>query len=53
MFVIVFQLVTNYDKDPDVKAIVDHFDWYLMPIANPDGYVYTFEWVSAYCQNDE
>ncbi|XP_014681839.1 PREDICTED: carboxypeptidase B-like [Priapulus caudatus] len=37
-------LVNNYNVDPNVRAIVDHFDWYLMPVSNPDGYVYTFQW---------
>jgi hypothetical protein len=32
-------LLTNYDTDPAVTALVDNVDWYLMPIMNPDGYV--------------
>jgi hypothetical protein len=32
-------LLTNYATDPDVAALVDNIEWYLMPIMNPDGYV--------------
>lgn len=32
-------LLTNYGADPTVTALVDHADWYILPIMNPDGYV--------------
>ena len=32
-------LLTNYATDPDVAALVNNIEWYLMPIMNPDGYV--------------
>jgi hypothetical protein len=32
-------LLTNYESDPDVEALVDNVEWYLLPIMNPDGYV--------------
>jgi carboxypeptidase A2 len=32
-------LLTNYGSDPEVTALVDNVEWYLMPIMNPDGYV--------------
>jgi len=35
-------LVSNYDTDPDVKALVDGLDIYLLPCTNPDGYTYTW-----------
>jgi murein tripeptide amidase MpaA len=35
-------LVNNYDMDPDVKAMVDGLDVYLLPCVNPDGYSYTW-----------
>ncbi|XP_059473644.1 carboxypeptidase B1-like [Neocloeon triangulifer] len=35
----IFELVENYDQN---KALVDLFDWYILPVANPDGYNYTF-----------
>ncbi|MCK4342055.1 MAG: hypothetical protein KAY37_10070 [Phycisphaerae bacterium] len=35
-------LVTGYDTDPYVQSLVDGLDFYLLPITNPDGYVYTW-----------
>jgi len=32
-------LLANYDTDPEIRHLVDHIDWYLLPIMNPDGYV--------------
>lgn len=32
------QLLTRYGVDPDITAVVDAVDWYLLPIMNPDGY---------------
>ncbi|XP_014287173.1 carboxypeptidase B [Halyomorpha halys] len=32
------QLVENYSTN---RAVVDSVDWYIMPLANPDGYEYT------------
>lgn len=28
-------------QDVTVRALVEQFDWYVIPIANPDGFVYT------------
>ncbi|XP_055914222.1 uncharacterized protein LOC129947614 [Eupeodes corollae] len=33
------QLLTS--TDPDVRSIAENFDWFVIPHANPDGYVYT------------
>ena len=35
---IIRELVEDYDNNRD---IVDHLDVYIMPVANPDGYVYS------------
>ena len=35
------QLVDDYASDPEVKKLVDKYDWYLLPVANPDGFIYT------------
>jgi len=32
-----WQLLTKYSTDASVKALVDKFDFYIMPIVNPDG----------------
>ena len=33
------ELVEGYDKHPEY---IDDFNWYILPVANPDGYVHTF-----------
>ncbi|XP_055847945.1 zinc carboxypeptidase A 1-like [Episyrphus balteatus] len=33
------QLLTS--TDPEVRSIAENFDWYIVPHANPDGYVYS------------
>ena len=41
--------LTEHVTEPD---LVNFFDWILMPVANPDGYVHTFSGVSlnsCYC----
>ncbi|GFQ92013.1 carboxypeptidase A2 [Trichonephila clavata] len=35
------KLVSEYDNNPEVKELVDSFDWYILPVVNPDGYVYS------------
>jgi hypothetical protein len=39
------QLVTTYDSNPAIQNLVNGVDFYLMPVANPDGYAYT--WIDA------
>ncbi|KAK0609691.1 zinc carboxypeptidase [Bombardia bombarda] len=36
-----YQLLTQYSTNTTVKAIVDSYDFYILPIINPDGFVYT------------
>ncbi len=36
------QLVTQYDTDPCIRALVDRTDFYLAPCVNPDGYIHTW-----------
>lgn len=33
-------LLENYERDPEIRAIVDHTELYFVPIINPDGYLY-------------
>lgn len=38
------QLLTS--KDPAVREMADRHDWYIFPVFNPDGFVYTHTTVS-------
>ena len=40
---LMFQLVTKYGKEDRITSIVDKYDWYIMPLANPDGYDYSHD----------
>ena len=35
-------LVTRYDTDPAIKRFVDRIEFFIVPVVNPDGYVYTW-----------
>ncbi|XP_033729870.1 carboxypeptidase B-like [Pecten maximus] len=35
------QLANNPNNDPDIANLLDKFDWYLVPLVNPDGYEYS------------
>jgi murein tripeptide amidase MpaA len=37
------ELVTKYGRDANVTYVVDNLDWTIVPVLNPDGYVYTFD----------
>lgn len=36
-----FQLVKGYESDVEIKEILDYLDWYIIPVANPDGYEFS------------
>ena len=36
------RLVTGYDTDPRIRAFVDGTELWIVPVANPDGYQYTW-----------
>lgn len=36
------QLVRNYDTDVNIRRLLDAYEFYIIPIANPDGYVHTW-----------
>ena len=40
---IIDYLLSNYDKDEVVKSWIDNFEIYVIPVLNPDGFVFTFE----------
>ena len=33
-------LLENYNTSAEVKALVDHTEFYILPCVNPDGYIY-------------
>ena len=35
------QLAYNPSDDPIVTKMLEHFDFYMLPVVNPDGYEYT------------
>ncbi|KFM73828.1 Carboxypeptidase A2, partial [Stegodyphus mimosarum] len=35
------KLTNDYSSDEEVKDLVDHFDWYILPVVNPDGYEFS------------
>lgn len=35
------EMVTQYKKDARITAMVEKYDWYFLPIANPDGYEFS------------
>jgi len=35
------ELISRYNE-PRIKNLVDRVDWYIVPVLNPDGYVYTW-----------
>ncbi|XP_073892090.1 carboxypeptidase A4 isoform X3 [Macaca fascicularis] len=34
-------IVSDYQRDPAITSILEKMDIFLLPVANPDGYVYT------------
>lgn len=38
---IAYTLLTQYASNAAVKAVVDKFDFYITPVVNPDGFVYS------------
>jgi carboxypeptidase T len=36
------RLVLGYDRDPAIRAFVDHTRLWIVPVANPDGYQYSW-----------
>jgi murein tripeptide amidase MpaA len=41
------KITNGYGTDPEISSLVDQYDWKFVPIANPDGYVYTWSTVSS------
>lgn len=41
------KLVNDYGKDAEVTYLLNKFDWFIIPVANPDGYEYSMTTVSV------
>ncbi|KAI1422827.1 hypothetical protein F5Y12DRAFT_579992 [Xylaria sp. FL1777] len=38
---ILYQIVAGYEDDELVQKVLDNYDFYVLPVVNPDGFVYT------------
>ncbi|KAI2621850.1 hypothetical protein GGS21DRAFT_547874 [Xylaria nigripes] len=38
---ILYQLISGYTEDKVVKKVLDGYDFYVLPVVNPDGFVYS------------
>ncbi|KAI2617837.1 hypothetical protein GGR54DRAFT_607138 [Hypoxylon sp. NC1633] len=38
---LLYQIVTGYENDTTVQTALDNYDFYVLPVVNPDGFVYT------------
>jgi hypothetical protein len=36
-----YQIVVNYNNDTVVRTALDNYDFYILPVVNPDGFVYS------------
>ncbi|HZW09996.1 MAG TPA: M14 family zinc carboxypeptidase [Phycisphaerales bacterium] len=36
------RLLASYSSDPDIQRLIDHTEIMIVPVSNPDGYVYTW-----------
>ena len=48
-----FQIAQEHDTDTDIAGLLDEFDWYILPVANPDGYEYSHTTVSHNTQEEQ
>ena len=37
------RLISDYGKDKNITILADYFDWYILPMFNPDGYEYSWK----------
>ncbi|KAJ2967131.1 hypothetical protein NQ176_g9814 [Zarea fungicola] len=36
-----YALLTGYGSDAEIKGFLDKYDFYIFPVVNPDGFIYT------------
>ncbi len=44
-------MIREYGTDEEATRLMDNFNWYILPVFNPDGYDYTWTTVSAFKVN--
>jgi len=42
------QLISGYGEDTLTTLLVTNYDWYILPVVNPDGYEYSNTTVMSY-----
>jgi murein tripeptide amidase MpaA len=45
------KLVYEYDTDPQIQALVNDVEFFIVPVVNPDGYVYTWNFQRLWRKN--
>ena len=48
LYLTFYQLVESYDRRSAARKLLRKFDFYLIPVLNPDGYAYTWNGVSKH-----
>ncbi|KAI8958801.1 zinc carboxypeptidase A [Daldinia sp. FL1419] len=38
---LLYQIITGYKNDTAIQAVLDSYDFYVLPVVNPDGFVYS------------
>ncbi|KAI1077911.1 hypothetical protein F5B20DRAFT_549737 [Whalleya microplaca] len=38
---LIYQIITEYENDTTVQSALDNYDFYILPVVNPDGFVYS------------
>ena len=41
-------MIRQYGTDEEATRLMDNFNWYILPVFNPDGYEYTWTDVSTF-----
>jgi len=36
-------LIEEYDNDAETQQLLDTYDFFLLPVVNPDGYVHSWD----------
>ena len=52
MCYVILQFITTYETDSNVRKILERFDWYIIPVLNPDGYEYSHTVVGSELSTD-